>query len=439
MTSLLAPLPPSSPAAPQSTPRHRSSGPLPAAVGATVALLPLLRPAGPGNTALADVGIGVSLVIALLWVTRDRLPLRFPYAAGVMGLVLGGAIASTVVDAPPAVALVLAQDLLLLLWAAVLALGRYDDLVVAAVCRVWCRTTPVYSAIVTCAYLVGIGALSGVTEQDGARASYTFGDPNLAGNYLVVSLFVMAACQRPRSPGVRRASYAVVLLAIAFTGSNGAMLSLVVGMIGCLSLNALRLRGPFPGLLVLVGSGLVGLLLVSVVLPRVDVSQIREDAAGSIPLLRDSLGRTGSASERSTIVAEGSQLFLKGDAIGIGPSRTKTILQASQAPYVKEAHNDYLATLLERGLVGAVGLLLLGVAIATRCSRLCLQPLPERYAAILPRAWLLVTIAPVMAISASFYEVLHFRHLWTWLGLLAALTLVLQRDGDEAPVEGVQR
>jgi hypothetical protein len=48
---------------------------------------------------------------------------------------------------------------------------------------------------------------------------------------LVISLFVMAACKHPRSPGVRRIGYLVVLLAIGFTGSNGAMLTLLVGLV----------------------------------------------------------------------------------------------------------------------------------------------------------------------------------------------------------------
>ena len=56
-----------------------------------------------------------------------------------------------------------------------------------------------YSAVVLVAYVIGFGPLSGVTVKDGVRASYTFGDPNLAGNYLVMSLFMMVACQRPRA------------------------------------------------------------------------------------------------------------------------------------------------------------------------------------------------------------------------------------------------
>ena len=106
--------------------------------------------------------------------------------------------------------------------------------------------------------------------------------------------------------------------------------------------------------------------------------------AGSIPLLRDSVGRSGSSTaERGSIVAEGFALFLDGDTTGYGPARTKATLQNDQAPYVKEAHNDYLATLLERGVIGCVGLVLLIVAIALRCMALagrhrCLRSSPRR-------------------------------------------------------------
>ena len=171
---------------------------LPVMVGITVALLPLLVPAGPGNTAVADAAMAGSLLVAAMWVSRERLPLAFPYASGVFLLVIGGALAATVAGAPISTALVLAQDLFLLLWAATLALGRYDPAIIAAATVTWCRVAVVYSAVAIVAYLIGFAPLSGVTAKDGVRASYTFGDPNLAGNYLVTSLFVMMACQRPR-------------------------------------------------------------------------------------------------------------------------------------------------------------------------------------------------------------------------------------------------
>jgi len=190
-------------------------------MGLTVCLLPFLVPAGPGNTALADVGMTLCIALAMLWSVREHLPVRVPYLLGIAGLLLGGAFASYISEAPVGVGLVLAQDVLLLAWSTALVLGRHNPAVVGVVTRAWCRTATIYSGVMAIAYLVGINALTGVSAKDGVRASYTFGDPNLAGNYLVVSLFVMAACKCPRSPGVRRIAYLLVLLAIGFTGSNG--------------------------------------------------------------------------------------------------------------------------------------------------------------------------------------------------------------------------
>jgi hypothetical protein len=406
---------------------------LAAMMGLTTCLLPFLVPAGPGNTAPADLGIILCIVLATLWAVREQLLVKLPYIAGVAGLVIGGAFASYVTDAPLGAALVLIQDLLLLAWAVSLALGRYNPAIVGSVTRAWSRTAVVYSAVMAVAYLVGINALTGVSAKDGVRASYTFGDPNLAGNYLVISLFVMAACKHPRSPGVRRIGYLVVLLAIGFTGSNGAMLTLLVGLMLAFTVTRYRRQGPLAGLATLAVAALLAGLTIAFVMPRVDLSQIREQAAGSVPLLRDSFGRSENSShERATIVHEGTNLFLEGDAAGFGPARTKATLAATQAPYVKEAHNDYLATLLERGLIGAIGLLVLGVAVLVRCIRLVVGTLPEAYAELVPRPWLLAVIGPVMATAAGFYEVLHFRHLWTWLGLIAALVLAMQDEQRNA-------
>jgi O-antigen ligase len=304
---------------------------------------------------------------------------------------------------------------------------------VAVVTKAWGRTAALYSGVMVIAYLLGIHALSGVSAKDGHRAAYTFGDPNLAGNYLVVSLFVMAACKQPRSPWVRRIGYMFVLIAIGFTGSNGATLTLLVGLLLSLAVSRYRRLGPLAGLTTLAVSVLVAGVMFVFVIPRVDLNQIRGQAAGSIPLLRDSVGRSdNSTSQRATIVQEGTTLWLRGDATGFGPAQTKATLAATQAPYVKEAHNDYVATLLERGLIGALGLLVLGIAVLVRCVRLVVGTLPKVYADLVPRAWLLAVIGPVMAMAAGFYEVLHFRHLWTWLGLIAALVLVMQ-DKERRP------
>ena len=71
-----------------------------------------------------------------------------------------------------------------------------------------------------------------------------------------------------------------------------------------------------------------------------------------------------------------------------------------------------------------------GSQSAFRCVRLLVDPVPARVADALPRAWLLAVVLPAMIVAASFYEVLHFRHLWTWLGLVAALVLLAQDERE---------
>ena len=205
-------------------PRRRTD-PLAIAVGLTVVLLPFLAPAGPGNSALGDVAMVGAVILALLWAARERLPIRVPYAPAsrcwwsaarpprsLAGRRVGGPGAGR----GPGAALVGVHA----------GPGPARPALVRAATVAWCRLAPLYCVVMVIAYLIGINAVSGVSGKDGVRASYTFGDPNLAGNYLVVSLFMMAACRRPRTPWVRHAGYLVVLVAVLFTGSNGAMLTL---------------------------------------------------------------------------------------------------------------------------------------------------------------------------------------------------------------------
>jgi hypothetical protein len=414
---------------PEGAPAQRRDNALPILVGATVGLLPLVTPAGPGNTALADAGMVACVAVAVLWAARERLALSFPYAIGVTLLMIGGALAATVAAAPLGTVLVLAQDAFLLMWAAVLMLGRHDPAIIRAATTSWCRVAVVYSGLVVIAYIIGFGPLSGVNAADGVRASYTFGDPNLAGNYLVTSLFMCIACRCPRADSTRRLGYVLILVAIGFTGSNGAVLTLLVGCGVSVAISQYRNRGAYAGLLSLVLAAVVSAALSVAVLPRIDFDAIRAQASSSVPLLRDSVGRSGaSSSERRTILSEGVALFLEGNGTGVGPARTKSTLRATQASYVKEAHNDILATVLERGVLGALGLLLLAAAVFSRCRMLLSGRLPPPYDDIVPRAWLLVAVAPVMAMASGFYEVLHFRHLWTWLGIVAALAAVLHEQ-----------
>jgi O-antigen ligase len=171
----------------------------------------------------------------------------------------------------------------------------------------------------------------------------------------------------------------------------------------------------------IVAIGLGGAATV-VLAPHVDITQIQQQAADSIPVLHDSLGRADESSgTREVLIRETFGLYLHGNLVGVGPSRTKDTLQAEAAPYVKEAHDDYTAALVERGAGGAAALVLLMWVVGTRFTRSVTRPMRPDIKAVVPRPEYLLALVLVFAASGFFYEVLHFRHLWALLGLGAGI------------------
>jgi O-antigen ligase len=172
------------------------------------------------------------------------------------------------------------------------------------------------------------------------------------------------------------------------------------------------------------------------VVATVNVPRVVDRLTSSSPYLRDSIGRhEESTGSRTELAREGVRLWLNSDRLlGLGPVGTQSTLRARQAPYVKEAHNDYLAALNERGVLGGTAMILLIAAIAVasrRISRTAGPPPPWR--PVVPRPELLAATVVAIALSAMFYEVLHFRHVWAFFGLIAALELARRRPTEPSP------
>jgi O-antigen ligase len=325
--------------------------------------------------------------------------------------------------------LALVQDLFLLGWAVAIAnLGRSTDLVRTLV-RTWALSVTVWAALMVIGVLADIPLLSGQTVRDGTRASLTFGDPNLAANYFLCGLLVLRATRVPRNSGMRFVCCLVIITAIVFTGSNGGMMALLVAT--CAG-GLLRLgRRGRPALALALACVLVALGGVAVA--KFDLSSVAAAARQSAPLLRDSIGREAeSGGSRSTLVREGLDVWIhRQSPLGLGPGGTKAALLAEQSSYVKEAHDDYLAAVVERGVLGGVALVILIVLVAVRARRIA-RPgaLGPDFAEIVPRPELLGVAVGAILLSGLFYEVLHFRHVWALFGLIAALE-IWRRRGDQ--------
>lgn len=401
-------------------------------IAVSIAGLPVLVPNGPGNTSPADLPIVLAIGGILLWLARNRVRLHVPYALGVWLLMAAGAVAALTHQDLGSTA-VLAQDLFLLLWAGAIASAvRADRSLLQLVSLSWSWTAAVCAGLLVIGRLAGIAWLAGQTLRDGSRSALTFGDPNLAGNYFVVSLFLVLAARYPRRRLPRAAVVFLLVLAIVFTGSNGAMLSMVLGFGVAAVVGAWRWRGP------LAAAGVACILLLGggLLVTSVDWGSLQTQAAGGSAVLHDSFGRgDSSAQDRQVLFHEGTQLFWNGNLVGIGPGRTKEALAAQPAPYVKEAHDDYMATLVELGLVGGVGLVVLLATIATRLGRVAGHRgrWESRTRDLLPSRHFLVAAATAFLVAGMFYEVLHFRHLWAFLGVLAGLDLLRGDPAEPAP------
>ena len=400
--------------------------PGPRRVGYLLALalwtVPLLTPAGPGNTGLADVTMGAALIMTTVWLYRQRSKVVLPYSLGIGILMIAGSIAAVHQRAAYS-GITIVQDLCLLLWGAAVANAVQRPRLLRVFLQAWCWSGIAWAALLVFGKMAGLNAVAGITAKDGGRAALTFGDPNLAGNYFVCALLVLLATRVIRRRGVRFLGVILIITAIIFTGSNGAAVGLSAGLSVAAVVRAHKARGPIFAMMVMA----LLLPLAGVAGPYLDQSAIRQKAADSVQLLRDSIGRSAeSGSERELLFSQGMHLFRTGDLIGVAPGRTKHTLASQGAPYVKEAHSDYVATLVERGFLGGIGLIILIAAIGVRLTRVAVRPLPPDVAALIPRPEYLLGLGCVFLTVGFFYEVLHFRHLWAFLGLVAGLDMMVR-------------
>ncbi len=438
-----APLPPL--AAPSATPpASRRRNVVKVVLGIAIAAMPFLVPAFTGNTAPADAFLAAAIFVGALWFSSRRQAMRFPYMLPIGLSILAGALASTVAYSDAYVSVggglvSLIQDAFLLAWTITIAnIGR-DPAMLRTITRAWVISVTCWAALMIIGVFAHITLLSGEQLRNGVRAAFTLGDPNLAANYFICSLMVLRATRCPGRRLLRWFCCALIVTAIILTGSNGGVLVLVIiTVLGALFTLARR-RGAAPAVIT---ASLLAVAVLAIV-PHVHIQGIVQQAQASAPLLKDSIGRQAESSgSRSTILSESSQLYFTGDtAFGLGPGGTKAAFQAHQYGYVKMAHDDYLAALLERGLLGGAALICLLVIIAARCRRIAARPLRPDYASLFPRPELLGAAVIGMVISAMFYQVLHFRHLWALLGIIAAVDLWGRRDrhAGRADTQGVAR
>jgi O-antigen ligase len=338
-------------------------------------------------------------------------------------MLAGGALGAIAGRWPVPGALALVQDVVLVLWCWTVAnvastVGRLGLLL-----RTWAYVSIVWVLLMIVGVMTHTTVLSGQTERQGHRAQLTLADPSYAANYFFISIMVIWATGRPRRRSVRIVAYALLLIGIALTGSNSGVLSVVTGTVVATSIGTYRRFGWVAAVGAL-GAMVVAAALVS---STVSLASIQDRASASrYGFIRDGIGRGTSVEQRGTLLRESLRLYRDGSLLGEGPVSTKPRLRAEMAPFEKEAHDDYLAALIERGVVGFAGILALVAALLSRMAVLARARTGIVLAVARPNA--LVGAAAGTLVAGTVYELLHVRHVWALFALLAAASL--RRDGS---------
>jgi O-antigen ligase len=242
----------------------------------------------------------------------------------------------------------------------------------------------------------------------------------MAGNYFMISLFVVLASGYPKHPVLRAGGCIVLFMAMLYAGSNTALLGLPIGLLVMVFVNVKRRTDLVSAVAAVLCIGLAGGLVWTVMAQPV----IESVQSSNNRLVRYSVARSErSANARESLFQMQFNLYRKSNLIGIGPSSTKAKLGASNFAAVKEAHSDYLASLVERGPLGIVGLIALFGAVGARTMGLGSPDTSKEYLEAVPNVGALCGAFVAFAITGITHEVLHYRHLWTLLAVLAALHL----------------
>jgi O-antigen ligase len=388
---------------------------------AAVALLPLLRPQGPANIAPVDALIVLALSSSLLWAGMSGKPWRFVYTFPVALFVVGGALGALAGPVPTGGLIALLQDLWLLAWCICVANVCRTPRALAIVLRTWVWSSMVWAVLLLAGEFTGSTYLAGIQSNEGGRTSLTFGDPNYSAHYFFLSMMIIAATRYPRHRAARVLMYMILLPPWAMSGSNSGIIELLLG-IAVIALVAVYRRS---GLLPTVAAACSLLIFGALLLPRVPLARIQTAAHDShYRLLRDWVGRSEkTVGQRKELVHESIRLFYTGGPFGEGPTSTIHRLTTTQAPLPRETHDDYLAALVERGFLGALGMILLVGSVFVRAGSIIRKPLSPAFAEVVPRAGPILAAVVGTFVLATVYEVLHARHVWALFGIVAALFL----------------
>jgi O-antigen ligase len=406
-----------------------------AVLAAAIAFLPLLKPAGPGNTAPVDVFVALFLFTSALGLSQRRRSLQIPGGTVILIILVGSVLALIASQDVPLGLLTLIVDVYLFALFIAVANELDRERALRLMMNVWVVTAVVWSTVLIGGSLrllpSGLQSFVGASEYATVRSAGAAGNPNLAASYMLISCFIALSASWPRRRFARLVVFAWLLTGMYVTGSNGALAALLAG-VAVFGLGAYlrsgRSRQQIMGLVgaaTLAGAILLGVVVSLVGIPTAGVADIDALAQRQQQgVLSRNIGRLNNGlDDRLEIWGSGWRGAAPRLTIGVGPGEAVDYaVDITGLPI--GLHNDLFAYIFERGVLGLLGFLALHKVLLSWGGRLLVTK--GRTQDVMRGLGPAVVANLVFSMS---HETLHFRHVWILFAMVwAAYTVVSDRQ-----------
>ena len=361
-------------------------------------LTPLVRPWLPFNTIFFDYfnAFFMCVFITWLWFTRKKIEIRLvvPYLVILCGSLLA------IINSQAVVTnfLALTQEIYLLSFFLTLYNiidGKRD---IRTLVLLWIIFSALEASLI----------LAEIVGDYTIRAQGTFENPNMAATYLGISFFLVFQPFFKMDMLLKLGFVLLITGGVFATKSMGTTLGLVIS-----SLVTFTLYWVHVGVMKKVKLAFAVLVFWSIT--TLILPQLME-----VPNFWDR--SEGSSEGRYLIWKAGFESFINNPlGIAIGPGGFAETARDIQ----DEIHSDYLSFLVERGIIGFIGLFaLLGtvVSMLMHCIRNRRSEEELLWAVGLCAMFLFILV------NALTHEVMHFRHVWFAFALIAAEEKLIRRE-----------
>lgn len=360
-------------------------------------LVPLIKPQFIYNLTLFDF-INVVFIIFFLTYIFAKGELQIPLLIPIAVILIGSLISMFNAQVPVANSLALIIDLYLFIFFIVL----YNVIETKRELKIFILFWIVFAA------LEGIFMLADIFPNFVERSLGTFLNPNMGSSYLGLSFFLLF------QPYVRVGKMLTLLFGFFIlsgmlaTKSLAGIIGFFIGALAMIILYWYR-AGAFNRI------KLVSVLLIIAIIGLVIYPQFAK-----VPNLFSRFNR--SSYTRIELWKKGLDTFIKSPlGYGIGPAGFKEVGPEVKGlrpkPKKHALHNDWLSFLVERGVIGFLGMVLLIYTITKMLFQTLRTESSKRES-----LWITALFGMlIFTLSFSFtHEVLHFRHVWCLFVLIAA-------------------